>query len=774
MRVTYNWLKEYVDLNVSPFDLIDIFGKLGMPVEEFVDFGKGKRNLRVAQIKSIEKHKKSDKLYVLKLKIKNGEVKIVSGAPYLEKGKKVIYAPPGTKLKEFEVGVRVIKGEESIGTIVSEEELGLADKSETVIFLDENTELDEDPLEILGINDYVYDLEIYPNRPDLLSVIGIARDLSAYLNLELRLPEIKKIQEKEIDFKIEIDENAPCYRYIGIIIKGIKVKKSPTKIRYRLHMCGLRAINSIVDATNYVMLETGHPLHAFDLAKINEKIVVRNARRGEKILCLDKRERLLNENIMVIADKEKPLAIAGIIGGEESGVNENTKEILCESAFFDMINIRKSASFLNVKTESSYRFERGADFEMVNYAAKRLRDLILEISGGVPYKKIDVIKREIKGKRVFLREEKLRKILEKEFNLENSKKLLERLYIKCEIKGNVLCAYIPTFRRDIEIEEDLIEEIARIYGYDKFESKAEKVGSMVGKRDDFEDRIRNHFKGEGFLECFSLSLIDDKEAELVVDKYLRVKNPLSERFSVLRPSLLPSLLSSLKNNLRKGEKVSKLFEIGKVFYHDYSEENKLGLLIASFSEDNWIKREEIDPYFELKGILESFLEHFEDFIDFKKRDFKFFDSGVSILIEGKEIGFVGDVKESILKHYDLKKGVAFAELSLEKISFEKKRSYEPLPLYPSLSRDLSFIGPESIDAYELIKVLKELKKKTLLEKFRLVDVYKGKPLKEGEKNFTFRVYFRSKEKTLSERDVDREVEKIVKCIEEKTGYRLRG
>ncbi len=774
MKVTYNWLKEYLDLNVSPYDLIDIFGKLGMPVEEFVDFRKGKEKLKVAEIVSVEKHRNSDKLFVLKLRTKDEEVKIVSGAPYLEKGKKVIYAPPGTKLEEFEVGVRVIRGEESVGTIVSEEELGLADKSETVIFLDKSVDLDEDPLKILGVDDYVYDLEIYPNRPDLLSVIGIARDLSAYLNLELKLPEIKKIEEKDIGFKIEIDEDAPCYRYIGIIIKGIKVGKSPSKIRYRLHLCGLRAINSIVDATNYVMLETGHPLHAFDLAKINEKIVVRNARKGEKILCLDEKERELNDNIMVIADKEKPLAIAGIIGGEESGVNDGTQEILCESAFFDMINIRKSAGFLNVQTESSYRFERGADFEMVEFAAYRLRDLIIETSGGVPYKKIDVIKKEIKGKKVFLKEGKLKKILGKEFNLEKSKELLERLYIKCDIKDSVLYADVPTFRRDIEIEEDLIEEIARIYGYDKFESQAEKVGSIVGKRDDFEDRLRDHFKGEGFLECFSLSLIDEKEAELITDKYLRLKNPLSERFSILRPSLLPSLLFSLKNNLRKGEKVRKLFEIGKVFYHDYSEENKLGLLIASVSEDNWIKREKIEPYFELKGIIESFLEDFEDSLDFEKKDFSFFDFGASILIEGKEIGFIGSVKQSLLKHYDLKTEVVFAEISLEKISFRKEKSYEPLPLYPSLSRDLSFVGPEDLDASQLIKRLKELKKETLLEKFVLIDVYKGKPLKEGEKNFTFRVYFRSKEKTLSERDVDREVEKIVKYIEEKTGYRLRG
>ncbi len=774
MRVTYNWLREYIDLNVSPYDLIDIFGKLGMQVKEFIDLRKGKENLKIAEIVDIEKHKKSDNLYLLKLKTKDEEIKVVSGAPYLEKGKKVIYAPPGTKLMDFEVDVKVIKGEKSLGTILSEKELGVADKSETVIFLDKNVKLSEDPLKLLGLDDYVYDLEIYPNRPDLLSVIGVARDLSAYLNLRIRLPEIKKIEEEEINFEIEIERDAPCYRYIGIIIKDVNVKESPSKIRYRLNLCGLRAINSVVDATNYVMLETGQPLHAFDLSKIKEKIIVRNAKRKEKILCLDGKERNLNENIMVIADKEKPLAIAGIIGGKDSGVNEGAKDILCESAFFDMINIRTSSKFLNIQTESSYRFERGADFEMVNYAAHRLRDLILEISGGNAYKKIDVIKKEIKSKKVFLREEKIKKILGNEFSLEKSKELLERLYMDCKIEGNVLQVNVPTFRRDIDIEEDLIEEIARIYGYEKFEPEAERVGFFVGKREDFEDKIRNYFKGEGFLECFSLSLIEEKEAKLISDRYLRLKNPLSERFYILRPSLLPSLFSSLRNNLRKGERVRRLFEIGKVFYHDYSEEEKLGLLFVHLSQENWIKREEIEPYFELKGIIESFFEYFEDSLDFEEKNFSFFDFGTSILLEGKEIGFIGKVKEDILKYYDLNKEAVFAEISLEKISFKEKRKYEPLFLYPALSRDLSFVGPEDLNVSEIIKRLKELKNKTLLEKFALIDVYKGEPLLKGEKNFTFRIYFRSKERTLSERDVDKEVEKIVKYIEEKTGYRLRG
>ncbi len=570
MRITYNWLKEYIDLSASPHELIDIFENLGMPVEEFVDFRKGKENIKVAEITEIKKHERTDKLFVLKLKTKDEEVQVVSGAPYLETGKKVIYAPPGTELLNYKVDVREIRGIKSFGTLLSEEELGLADKSKTIIYLDRSVSLKADPFEILGINDYIYELEIYPNRPDLLGIIGIARDLSAYLNKELKIPEIKKIKEEEIDFKIEIDEDAPCYRYIGLLIKDLKVKKSPQKIKYRLHLAGLRSINSVVDATNYVMLETGQPLHAFDLAKIEEKIVVRNAKKGERLLCLDEKERILDENIMVIADKEKPLAIAGIIGGEDSGVNESTVSILCESAFFDRINIRKSSKSLNIQTESSYRFERGADFEMVKYAIYRLRDIILETSGGIPYKPVDVIKKEIKSKKVFLREDKLKKILGHEFNLNIANRILKRLYFKTEIKDKKIEAEVPTFRRDIEIEEDLIEEIARLHGYEKFKSEPEKVSGFVGKRENFEDRIREHFKGEGFLECFSLSLIDEKEAKLICDRYLKIKNPLSERFSVLRPSLLPSLLFSLKNNLRKGEKVSKLFETGKVFYADYS------------------------------------------------------------------------------------------------------------------------------------------------------------------------------------------------------------
>ncbi len=774
MKLTYNWLREYIDLNVSPQELVEIFGKLGMPVEDFTDLRKGKENLMIAEIESIERHRKKDNLFILFLRTKIGKFKVVSGAPFLEKGKKVIFAPKGTLLKEYTVEEKVIRGEESLGTIVSEEELSLADKSETVIFLDEKVSLEDDPLEILGLSDYVYNLEIYPNRPDLLSVIGIARELSAYLNLELKIPEIKKIKEEEIDFKIEIEGNAPCDRYVGIIIRDIKVRESPSKIRYRLNLCGIRAINSVVDATNYVMLETGHPLHAFDLSKIKGKIVVRNARSGERILCLDSKLRELDDDVMVISDIEKPLAIAGVIGGEESGVKDDTRDILCESAFFDKINIRKTCKKLNIQTESSYRFERGADFEMVPFAVLRLRDFILETSGGIPFKPIDVVKREHKKKKVFLKEGKLRKILGNEFSLEKSKEILERLYIKSNLNKNILEAKIPSFRRDIEIEEDLIEEIARIYGYQNFKSEAEEVSSFIGKRDNLEDRIREHFKGEGFLECVNISLIEEKEAKLFSEKYLRIKNPLSERFNCLRPSLLPSLLFSLKNNLRKNEKVQKLFEIGKVFYEDYSEENKLGLLLADVKEESWLKSERIEPYFELKGILESFFENFEDSLYLIEESFPFFEYGVKILIDDKDIGFIGEVKEEILKYYDLKVGCVYSEISLEKIGFKDSLFFKPLPLYPSLSRDLSFVGSVEIKAQELIKALKELKSKTLIERFILFDVYKGKPLKEGEKNFTFRVFFRSRDKTLSERDVDKEVEKIVKYIEEKTGYRLRG
>ncbi|MEN3044222.1 MAG: phenylalanine--tRNA ligase subunit beta [Candidatus Hydrothermales bacterium] len=774
MKITYNWLKDYIDLKVSPKDLIEIFNKLGMPVKEFVDLSKGKENLMVAEIESIERHQKKNNLFILKLKTKKGLYQVVSGAPFLEKGKKVIYAPPGTLLKDLKVDTKYILGEKSEGTVVSEEELGLSDKSETVIFLDDKVNLESDPKDLIGLNDFVFDLEIYPNRPDLLSFIGIARDLSSYLNLEFKIPEIKEIKEDKIDFKIEIDENTGCNRYVGIIIKNLKKVKSPNFLRYRLFLCGIRSINYPVDVSNYVLLETGHPTHVFDLKKIKEKIIVRNARKGENLLCLDGKIRELDETVMVISDNEKVLALAGIIGGENSAVTDETEEVLCESAFFDKINIRKTSKKLNVQTESSYRFERGADFNMVEYAALRLRDLIKELSEGISFKKIDVIRNEIKPKRIFLKENKLKKILGNEFDLDTSKKILERLYMNCTLKNNMLEVIVPTFRRDLELEEDLIEEIARIYGYENFKSEAEEISSFVGKRDSFQDKIRDYFKGEGFLECVSISLIDEREAKLFSEKVLKIKNPLSERFEVLRPSLLPSLLNSLKNNLRRGEKVRKFFEIGKVFYEDFSEEEKMGFLLTNLKEDNWIKESKVDIYFELKGILESFLENFEDEIYFIEEKLPIFNYSTSILINEEKIGYIGEVKEEILSFYDLKLEAVYSELNINKLTFKRDFTFKALPIYPSLSRDLSFVGPENVNASEIIRILKKMKNETLIERFILFDVYKGKPLKEGEKNFTFRVFFRSKDKTLSEREVDKEVERIVKYVEKHVGFKLRG
>ncbi|MEO0275697.1 MAG: phenylalanine--tRNA ligase subunit beta, partial [candidate division WOR-3 bacterium] len=469
MKITYNFLKEFVFFEESPFEIAEILNSLGIGVKEIKSVGEKLENkLKVVKIEKISPLENKE-LYLCEINDGEKNLQVVCGAKNVREGMKTIYAPPGTEIKGEIIGIREFGKIKSYGMLVSLDEIEIGEEREGIVEIEDDFKVGEDPFPKLFLPDYVLELEITPNRPDLLGIIGIAREIATYKRISFRLPKANpKINLEIPEFEIEVKDYDLCPRYTGRIIKNVKVKKSPLKLQIRLFLCGLRPINNVVDITNITMLETSQPLHAFDLDKLKEKIIVRRAKNGEKMLCLDGIERELDESILVIADKERPVAIAGIIGGEETKIDENTKNVFLESAYFNPISIRKSRRKLKIDTESSYRFERGTWWDGVSYASDRATKLLEEICGGISGIVTDVKKRDREERVVFLREERIEKVLGEKIGIKEAKEILNGLGLKVKsYESDKIFFIIPSYRNDLSIEEDLIEEIARHYGYEK-------------------------------------------------------------------------------------------------------------------------------------------------------------------------------------------------------------------------------------------------------------------------------------------------------------------
>lgn len=778
MKVTYNWLKEFVEFDYNPEDLAEILNSLGMGIEETRKIAWGLENrLKVVEIEKVQKVKNKE-LYICEINDGKRKVTVISGAPNTKQGMLTVYAPPGTEIMGQVLGIREFDGIKSEGMLLSFDEIGVGEEREGLIELDKEFKIGEDPLPGMGLPDVVFDMEITPNRPDLLSVIGVAREIAAYKGVSFSPPSAEPDVNLEIpEFPVEIKDYDLCPRYTGRVIQNIRVKEAPVKIQVRLFLSGLRPINNVVDITNIVMLETGQPLHAFDLDKLQEKIIVRKAKQREKILCLDGAERELSGDILVIADAEKPVAIAGIIGGEETGVTENTKNIFLESAYFDNISIRKSRKKLKIDTESSYRFERKADWEGVLYASKRATCMLEEICGGTSGIITDVKKSEKKEVSVFLREDRVKKVLGEDINIKQAKEILENLGFKVkDQEGDKIFFYVPSFRRDIEAEEDLIEEIARHYGYEKIKGKIEKGVGFTGTRDKIRDKIREFFKNKGFYESISVTFVGEKDIELSglpSEKFIPLKNPLSQRYSHLRRYIFISLLHSFSINVNRGRRLIKLFETGHVFgkNKDYEEVENLCVLMGGEVEKNIFEKERKIDFYDLKGILDDFLSSFNLEVTFKAENYPFLKIGFSIQKKDKTIGFAGILSERYNEFFDIPYEIEIFEIDLSAIKI-KSPVFTELPKFPPLYRDLSFLSPRDTSYGVLEEKINNFKGE-YLEKFYPIDVFYGKPLPEGIKNTTIRCVFRKKEGTLTEDEVEKEVQNLLKYIEENTPFKFR-
>jgi phenylalanyl-tRNA synthetase beta chain len=652
-------------------------------------------------------------------------------------------------------------------------------------------------------DDWLFEIEVTTNRPDWLSVIGIAREVAALTGKKLKLPKITKISltanrrpQTAKPLRIEIEDKRGCSRYIGRVINNIEVRPSPDWLKKRLESVGLRPVNNIVDITNFCLLEWGQPLHAFDYAKLSGgEIIVRRARNAEKIRTIDGEEKNLDDSILVIADKTGPVALAGIMGGKDTEVNENTKAILLESAYFDPITIRRASQKLSLVTESSYRFERGVDLEAVALAAQRAQDLIIRFAQAEKDKagkiKIeDAGIRKQKEKKVWFNSAVAPQILG--LTIEPSE--MERIFralafgVRRKAKG-VFEVTVPSFRRDVGGEVDLVEEIARIYGYDEVPLTLASPKQLNGivlepAKPDFRKSVRETLAGLGLYEIISYSLVSAGLLERIGlplgEGVLRIANPLSSEQEFLRPTLVASVLHAISANAKHKNTDLKIFELGDIYFKQrqaVKEEPCLAIALMGRRDFDWLRKTAQVDFYDLKGIIEAVFRkiNIDDFT-MEPKENPFFDSGCSVelKIKNEAVGVAGEVNKTVLSKFDLIQKIFLAELSVEKIlsfvDFEKK--FSPLPRYPFVFRDISFIIDTKITYYQIQEFFRQ-NIFGIIREIKLVDVYIGGKIPAGKKSLTFSLKCQSSQRTLQDEEIDEIEANLRQGLVEKFGAQLR-
>ncbi len=621
-------------------------------------------------------------------------------------------------------------------------------------------------------DDLVFDLEVTPNRPDCLSHYGLAREISVFTDSPLKRVEFSlQEDEKTADFPIEIQDRGLCPRYVARIVEGVKVGESPRWLKEKLEKVGLQSVNSVVDLSNYLLYAIGHPTHVFDLDKLEGKVIVRRAREGEKILCLDGEERTLSNGDLVIADEKRPVAIAGVIGGEDTGVTPFTTRVLIESAYFDPITVRKTSRRLGLTTDASYRFERGADPMVLEFAADYLAYLIKEVAGGRVLRGRAVAgeyseQRRIKTS-IFFINSRLGQEVEEDFILRK----LRGLGAEVRKKGEEVEVIPPSWRRDLNIPEDLVEEVARLKGYGSIEGKLPPVEEPQGLQTPEREmlwKVRRVLTGLGYSEAMTYIWTSPQADKFSGGKGepIVVQNPLSKENPVLRRSLILTLLESVSLNLRMGRKGVALFEVGRVYWKDGKpeEEKRLALVEAGETKGRtWDSPPLQASFYSLKGTAEALLRVFALEPKFALEDWPLFEEGFSLHWNGLRLG---PIKKELLELFQIEVPVFAAELPLKLIPLKVKKAYEDLQNYPSVRRDVSMIFPGDVSFQRIREVVEELSI-PILRSFRLIDLYRGESIGEGKKSLTFSFEFRAENRTLRSEEVEAELERIVEALSKK-------
>ncbi len=801
MKVSLNWLKDYVDLeNIPAKEIVEQLTMFGLEVEDYVNQNEIYKDFIVGYVKEKNKHPNADKLSLCTVSTGNEDLQVICGAPNVEEGQKVVFAPVGTVIPKgnFKIGKAKIRGVESFGMICSEAELELSEDHSGIMVLNKDLPSGQPIAEALLLNDVIMEIAITPNRSDALSHFGVARDLAALFNLKLKIPQIE-LEESSKNIRdlasVEIIDAENCPRYTAIVLTDVKIKESPEWLKQKLIKIGLRPINNIVDVTNFIMYETGQPLHAFDLDNLaGHKIVVKSTEEESEFTTLDSKKRKLPAGTLMICDGEKPVAVAGVMGGENSEITNSTKNILIESAHFYPSDIRRTAKHLGLSTEASYRFERWVDPNGTLYSAERAAQLIAGLSGGsIASGSIDVYPESIKQREVPLRFASIRKLLGYEIPKEKAVNILKKLGLQVILESEKEVRFaIPTYRPDLEREVDLIEEIARINGYDNIPTIS-KISISLGARVDhseFTDRMKMVASGLGFYEMINNPLQSEKVAGLIGEK-ISLLNPQSMDMAYLRTSLIPGALLTVARNINVGEKDLALFEIGNVFnkksedseiksFADFTEsENMLFLLTGKIQETTWCEEAKAADIYDLKGVINSLLSkisldnvlndsyyHNEDTI---------FNLSFAKELENLQIGNGGKIKSEVLKQFDIKQDVYCFEFNLEelkKIKIKKKKYSEPLK-FPKSVRDCAFIFDKEIKYEDIEKFIKK-SSSGLLGSVTLFDLFENESLGENKKSLAFTLEYYSDERTLTEEEVEKEFSSLIKAVTKKFNAKLRG
>ncbi len=816
MKISYNWLKNYISTNVSPEELSVLLTNCGLEVESFEKYETIKGGLDgvfVGEVKSCEKHPDADRLSVTKVDVgKNELLDIVCGAPNVATGQKVLVAIVGTTLyakgEAFKINKAKIRGLNSEGMICAEDELGIGNSHSGIMVLDENVKVGTPASEYFNVSsDSVFEIGITPNRADATSHIGIARDLVAVLNniekdnkYKVQYPSVDAfISEKtNTDFSIEIEDATLCPRYTGLLLENVKVGESPEWLKNYLSALGLRSINSIVDITNFVLYEIGQPLHAFDADKIiGNKVIVKKLSKGTKFTTLDETQRELNGEELMICNSEEGMCIAGVFGGEKSGVTNETTKVLLESACFNGVSIRKTSRYHNLFTDASFRFERGSDPNICVYAIKRAALLIKELSGGrIASDIIDVYPIKIENKKIPITFSNIERLIGKYIEHNEIINILKSLEINIEDLNEIgFTAIVPTNKPDVIREADIIEEILRIYGYNNIEI-SETVKSSISylakpDKEKTQNAVSDFLVSNGFIEIMNNSLTKSdyyvKFPEYCSGELVQLLNPLSKDLSVMRSTLLFGGLETISYNVNRKQNNLKLFEFGKTYLtldnnkdkkvdERFSEKEKLVLLTSGFKQsESWKQKQEEASFYYIKSVLTSLFKRSNIKANIIENESNLLSYGIDYIINDKCIATIGIVKKDVLKYFDIKQDVYYAEIDLKLFMQLQKKNvilYTDLQKYPHVRRDLALLIDKNIKFSDIESLARKVEKK-LLKEVGLFDIYQGEKIAEDKKSYAVSFVLQHEEKTLTDYEIDAVMKRFTDVFTKELGAIIR-
>lgn len=800
MQISYQWLKEYVDFDFTPEELAHELTMIGFADEGKHYPGEGISKVVTGKIIALEKHPDADKLQICQIDVgETDPLQIVTGAQNVALGNVVPVALVGSHLPG---GIKIKKGKlrgvESCGMLCSGSELNMDKKilaphqQDGILILPDNLPLGLDIKEVLGLNDVLIDLDVTGNRPDCLNMVGIAREVAALLGKKIRLPEVKieeDTREKVQDLvKVTVEDSKLCPRFCARIIKNVQVKESPLWLQRKVQAAGMRPINNIVDITNLILLELGQPLHAYDLSKVaGSEIIVRLAGEGEKLTTLDGQERTLTKEMLVIADKEKAVCIAGVMGTLDSEVQDDTTTILLEAANFHAISVRKTSKALGLRSEASNRFEKGLDPNQIDYALNRAAQLMAELGGGqVISGVLDLYPEKVEPTTLKIDLERIRKLVGAPITDQEMIDILTRLGLAVD-QDRVT---VPTFRRDITREADLVEEVARIYGFDRIPITPLAGVALAGGKDHnqyLEEKVKVVMQSFGLDEAITYSFINAKAYEalgLEGCSFITLANPLTEEQNVMRTTLIPGLLQVVATNLKRQVKKIEIFEMGAVYLpkslplEDLPKEELTLALALTGKEIKTIFGEQLEPdFYTVKGMLEKlFLELGIEDYSLAPAQKAYLHPGRSavICLDGQEIGVMGEVHPDVTQNFEINQRVYLLEMQLPKIFATSNlvHKYHQLPKYPAITLDLAVVLKEEISAKRVEEIIRE-EGKNLIEGVTLFDIYQGEQVAPGHKSLAYSVVYRSNEKTLTDEEINPIQEKIVKRLTEELAASLR-